>query len=212
MIKSISDLKKFFGLVQSMIVAGKDITKGIGILPIDVVISEDINYLVEASIHPIESGSTITDNRVERPYTFTLHCIFSDPDLSPLALAADLISGTLSLSSALEKRDKLLEIMRGKELLKVMTPNSLHEDMAIESITSQSVSANARVFECTIVFKKVNIVISEEFDVGLGELPLSDLQKEAKKKTQKKKVEPKQPTEQVPEKDASRLYNMTYGA
>lgn len=165
-ITSLEDLKDFFGLTPNLI----------GDLPIDVVLSESPTYDFEITEHPVMSGASISDARIKKPIGVTLECIFTDPDFSAGALAKSFISGTFSLNTWKDKRDRLYEIKDTNELIDVNTVSNSYTDMTIVNVTPDIRPTTANAFFCTVEFREIETVSTDTRALDFDELS-DDLKK-----------------------------------
>lgn len=185
LITNLDELKNFFGLVPIMI----------GDLPIDILHSETPSYEYEVTEHPAEEGSDVTDNRRAKPVRVTLDVTLTDTSLSPSAVGTALISGTFSLKSWRDKKDKLYDIKRNDEVINAVTDLDSYEKYVIASLTPSRTAQNSSSFRCTIVLKQIRIVSSAVSILDPSNIPKSLKEKESasQKETGKKKNKPKTP-------------------
>lgn len=185
LITSVDELKSFFGLVPILI----------GELPVDILHSETPVYEYELSDHPAESGTDMTDNRRAKPIGVTLDITLTDTSLSPSSVGTALISGTFSLQTWMDKKDKLYDIMRNDEVVDVVTDLDTYNSQVITLLTPSRTPQNSKSFRCTIAFKQIRIVSSSVSIIDPSSIPKALKEKEttSQKETAKKKNKPKAP-------------------
>lgn len=155
-------------------------------LPIDVVLSSQPVYEYEVTRAPVEEGADISDHREERPVGLTMECIFTDPDFSARAVGQNLLSGTFSLDSWLDKKRKLDELRASGDVLTVVTEYETYESMVLTRVAVDRKASTANALFVTLQFVDIRIVSSAVTDVDPSQIP------KRKKKKKKAKQETKE--------------------
>ncbi|MCP4712577.1 MAG: hypothetical protein GY869_28465 [Planctomycetes bacterium] len=117
---------------------------------------------------PIASGLTISDAAVKLPTIRQLHICLANPDFSVEAGLDAVLSGSFSgfTDTWRDKKDQLYEYFDEREIVSVLTQESLYTSMLIQSITPfWDINENSEAFFATVTIKQ--IVTIEDALAGL---------------------------------------------
>ena len=91
---------------------------------------------LEITRKPIGTGYVITDAAVDVPIEKTLDIVFSNPQFSPEKLAQALLTGEIEsyTESWRDKKDKLYEMQKNRDIVTLQTHENSYENMLIRVI------------------------------------------------------------------------------
>lgn len=115
------------------------VSRSIGGIFVDVVISEEHSADMEIAEHPVESGAKISDHAWRTPYRVTLESAIDAPRAVPSYQA-------------------LLALQEKAEPFSLVTGLKIYSNMLIESITATRDASHARVLKFTAELREVIIV------------------------------------------------------
>ena len=179
---------------------------------IDVLRVETIGYQWAITNRPVEIGLSITDARIEQPFSLVLDCIVTD-DILELSVGAitSLLDG---IDTWRDKRDKLYELKDKNKVVTVSTPFYEYTNMLIKSIRFDRDKENSSALFFQLELQNVRFVASAISDIDLSQIPDSLLAKATgandtanKAGSGKQKQGKKTPTPAEP-KSSSILFNL----
>lgn len=142
-------------------------------LVIDVLTHEDPQHDVDVTVHPVETNEDIADHIVQKPTVLLLEGVLADPDLSPSAVGAALLSGGKVLQTWEDKHRKLIEIKNKTKPFTIITPLDEYYNMVMTSLrtTRTKDTGEALIFSAT--FQHIRTVSTYTSFVDAEELPVS---------------------------------------
>lgn len=129
----------------------------IGSIQIDATISEDHNYSNDVTDHPIETGASISDTIIQKPFTLSMECIVSASPLSDKV--------TDSTPQRVDRTyGSLARLAQSKSLVTVVTAVKTYSNMAISSLSVPRSKDDGNSLRFNVTFKQVRIV-SAQIDI-----------------------------------------------
>lgn len=124
--------------------AGTIITgRNLGGLQFAVVVEESHEDKVTITEHPVEQGAKINDHAYVEPAVLTIRAGHSD---------------TAGAGAAREMYDKLLELMRKREPIEIVTGKRLYSNMLLESVSTTTDSTTENALQVTAQCREIIIV------------------------------------------------------
>ncbi len=127
---------------------------------IDVIISEEHSYENDVTSHPVESGSDVTDNVINKPLKISLDCLIS---ATPLRKSGVIVQGeaTRTANPTQAARARLIAINVAREPITVNDSQGSFPNMVLEKLmfTQTSKIGDALAFKAS--FKELKIIENE---------------------------------------------------
>lgn len=158
------------------------VSRSIGGVFVDVVISEEHTASMEIAEHPVERGAKISDHAWRTPYNVKLESV-------------------IDASRAVAAYQQLLAVQEKAEPFSLVTGLKVYQNMLIKEIVATRDAEHSRVLKFTAELQEV-IIVNTESSAGGGET--SD--DKAKGTTNRGQVSARQP-ESIPAKTDSILKN-----
>lgn len=118
------------------------LSRSIGGIPVDVVISEEHTATMEIAQHPVESGAKISDHAWREPYTVRLESVVDSP-------------------RAVASYQALLTLQEKAEPFTLVTGLKIYSNMLIKEITATRDREFARVLRFSAELQEVIIVSTD---------------------------------------------------
>lgn len=119
------------------------ISRSIGGILVDVVLSEEHEAEMEIASHPVEKGASISDHAWRKPYKVTLESVID----SPLAVAS---------------WQDLLDLQEDAEPFDLVTGLKVYPNMLIKRLSATRDKEHARILKFTAELEEVVIANTEE--------------------------------------------------
>lgn len=173
----------------------------IGLVEFDTSLSERHTSESEATEHPMEEGSSVTDHIIIKGDTFEMNGLITDTPiiyLAALNATSPVKSGGISYSSmarSIEGYEYLKQQQKDRALLDVLTSLVRYENMYLASINVLRDQNNGKVLNCNLVMKEVLKSYTTTIEIPIP--ALAEITKGVKDKGQPGKIEstPKQAAE-----------------
>ena len=133
-----------------------------GIIP-DVVIRERHQDDLEATEHPVEMGSPITDHAFMRPVSVTIEAGWSNSGLPSLS---GLLSGDIGEGRVRQIYDQMQALQSSLTLLTIVTGKRLYTNMVITSLDVTTDAASEYTLMLTANCRQIIIVQTQETTVA----------------------------------------------
>lgn len=131
----------------------------IGGILIDACLSETHTLASDVTEYPVEEGSAITDHARAKPNHVSLECIITNTPLSETARReAEITQGDLGIGRATDIFRRLEIMQATSQVLQVVTPLKVYDDMLIESLTVPRDPRTGDAIRFQIAFKQVRLV------------------------------------------------------
>jgi hypothetical protein len=118
------------------------LSRELGGIPLDVVVSEDVLSELEIPEHPVEKGAKVSDHAWRKPEVLNLEAVSAD-------------TATVSY-------DALKAVQTSAEPFDFLSGFTLHRNMLIQSLNPSRDVTTGRVFSFTAILKEVIIVATQE--------------------------------------------------
>lgn len=133
---------------------------------IDIAVSEDHSRTAQATAHPIESGSDITDHIIERPKVITLNCLVSDTPIGRLKtlreetgfLVGNATEGFVPSDDAHDFLNRLFDERRPVQIDHSL---GVDDNMIMTSLSEPRRSSDGKALRFTVAFQQIRIVENE---------------------------------------------------
>ena len=158
------------------------VSRSIGGIFVDVVISEEHKATMEIATHPVESGAKISDHAWRMPYSVTLESVIGS-------------------DRAVSSYQALLALQEKAEPFSLITGLKIYGNMLIKDLTAERNKEHSRVLKFTAEMEEV-IIVSTETSSGKG-----DSDDDKAKDTTKRGSVTSRTSESIPSKTNSILDN-----
>ena len=185
---------------------------------LDASVSEVHTSSANITSHPVERGANITDHVHRQPDTLTIQGIVSNtPTRFPqgtigvalVRTVANLVNG-VSNDLAKTAYEQLLQLVEGKELIKIVTTLREYNDMLLENLTVTRDAENGDCLNFTVTARQVRLIKTSSVSASSITSPADP--KKASKKSLGKQSKQTVPTAQQPTEEASTLSLIFGGA
>lgn len=131
--------------------------------PIDCAVNEDHSFESDVTDHPVESGSSITDNIQSKPIQITLDGLVSDTPIGAMATqrfnsgdTGD--QGQLLYKPSVDAYQRMIGIRDAREPVTIVTSLGTFDNMALVSLSVPRNAQNGEALRFKAVFKQIKIV------------------------------------------------------
>lgn len=133
---------------------------------IDIASSEDHNFQNEITDHPVETGSNVTDNAIEKPIQIVINGLVSDYPLGTNAAGFVAPNGDLPTASDTGTQSqtvlaKLLALKSSREPITVIDSLGTWTNMVLESLSVPRTPKTGYALEFRATFKQLVLVTND---------------------------------------------------
>lgn len=126
---------------MTVVLSQNDRRTKLGVLLMDVLHSEKIDFNSEVTLYPVEDGTTISDHITEGPERLSISGVIATADVS------DGSTVSAAFGYALDNSAKLIDVIealramhKNREMITVSTGQLLHENMGFASLSAERTS------------------------------------------------------------------------
>lgn len=158
---------------MSVILTANDRRTMLGVLLLDALLTEEINFDSEVTLYPVEDGTTISDHITEGPERVRIGGVISTADVSggSGSLSSFGFSASTQVTKLIDVIEALKEMHVARELVEVSTGQLVYRDMAFTHLaakrSSDGLGGNWVSIEAELI--KVNKVRLKTADVPAPE-------------------------------------------
>lgn len=123
-------------------------------------LSEEHTYETDVTEHPVESGSDVTDNAINKPLTISLDCIISGTPLNAPDTAV-LNTTVATANPVVAAQARLIQINNTREPITVIDSQGTFPEMVLEKLVFTKTIKTGEALAFKASFKALRIIDNE---------------------------------------------------
>lgn len=129
---------------------------GVGTINFDLVLSENHNFSANATTHPVEDGSEISDHIINALENGTLNGLISNFSIN---------AGEITSNRSQDVFDALVALWKEKTLVTITTVMRVYEDVVITSMPFLRDGSQGESLPISISFRQMRVVTLEQIEL-----------------------------------------------